>query len=154
MEKNINVPNTMDFTGSVATNWEKFKQRFELYLEASEKSSKPDKLKVALLLNLMGDEAIDVYNTFTFAENESRDELKVVVDKFDQYCKPRKNVVYDRFKFFSRSQEPGETVDRYVTELKKLADQTEFLIRDFRNRGQTRTRAVVKGARFTAKKGP
>lgn len=39
-----------------------------LYLEASEKQTKPDKLKVALLFNQTGDQAIDVYNTFSWGE--------------------------------------------------------------------------------------
>lgn len=132
----LSLPGPMCFESNVPMNWEKFKQKFMLYLEASEKISKPDKQKVALLLHCMGDQGIDVYNTFTYTENECKDNLQNVLSKFDTYCKPRKNIVYDRFKFFSRSQMNHESVDKYVTELKILAVPCEFgnelenLIRD------------------------
>lgn len=44
----------------------------------------------------------------------------------DIYCKPRKNIVYDRFKFFSRSQMNSESIYKYVTEIKILATPCEF----------------------------
>ncbi|KAK4886738.1 hypothetical protein RN001_003009 [Aquatica leii] len=137
MEANvISAPASMSFEGNISNNWEKYKHKFLLYLEASEKNAKPDKLKVALLLNLMGDESIDIFNTFQYAENETKDNFEVVLKKFDEYCKPRKNVVFESFNFFSRSQELSEPVDKYVTDLKKLAvpcefgEQQEMLIRD------------------------
>lgn len=105
-------------------------------MEASEKQAKPDKLKVALLLNQIGNQALDIYNTFQYVEGESKDNYTDVISKFDAYCQPRKNVVYERFKFFSRSQEEGEPVDKYVTDLRKQAalcefeDQVDSLIRD------------------------
>ncbi|GBM94531.1 hypothetical protein AVEN_193015-1 [Araneus ventricosus] len=55
---------------------------------------------------------------------------------FTNYCIPRRNVVFERFKFFSCSQQEGQQVDNYLTELKTLAstcdfgDQEEGLIRD------------------------
>lgn len=132
----VNVPAEMSFSGNVAMNWIKFKKRFTLYMEATEKDTKPDKQKIATLLNLMGDEAVDIHDTFSYSEGEDENKFDIVLAKFDKYCQPRKNVIFDRFKFFSRSQEPNETVDKYVTELKKLAnpcdfgDQLENLIRD------------------------
>lgn len=136
MESGMNPPSQMNFEGNIAQNWLKYKQRFLLYLEASEKTKKPGKLKVALLLNQMGDQAIDIYNTFTFDTEADKHNFEKVINKFDEYCQPRKNIVFDRFRFFSRSQEVGESVDKYVTDLKKMANPCEFgdelsnLIRD------------------------
>ena len=36
MEK-FPTPPTLDLTGNIAENWKKFKQRFQIYLEAGEK---------------------------------------------------------------------------------------------------------------------
>lgn len=136
METNISLPGPMIFEGNVSENWRKYRQRFELYLQASEKNAKPDSLKIALLLNQMGDQAVDIYNTFSYAEGENKAHFDTILKKFEEYCHPRKNIVFERFKFFSRSQEEGEPVDKYVTDLKRLANPCEFesqadsLIRD------------------------
>lgn len=41
--------------------------------------------------------------------------------KFDTYCNPLKNESVERYKFNSHSQQSGETIYNYVTELKLLA---------------------------------
>ena len=56
--------------------------------------------------------------------------------KFEAYCNPRKNVTLERHLFNTRNQQPGETIDQYVTDLKTKAKSCEIstlsdsLIRD------------------------
>ena len=56
--------------------------------------------------------------------------------KFDDYVTPRKNTVFERYKFWECKQQDGETIDQFITELKTRAssyefgDQAERLIRD------------------------
>ena len=49
---------------SYDNNWEKFIVRFEIYLKAKNKHTSADDIKAAMLLNLVGDEAFDVYKSF------------------------------------------------------------------------------------------
>ncbi|UYV84995.1 FAM91A1 [Cordylochernes scorpioides] len=106
-----------------------------LYLEATEKATKPDKLKVAILLNFIGEEALEVFNTFHLKEDEAEN-FDLVINKFDYFCEPKKNVIFERFKFFSATQKDGESIDSFITELKGLSTSCEFesqkdsLIRD------------------------
>ena len=81
---------------------------------------------VATLLTAVGNKALDVYDTLIW--DRVGDEMKIdkVLEKFDQYCKPKKNVSYERYVFFSRAQESNETIDQYVTTLKKLCETCEF----------------------------
>ena len=46
--------------------------------------------------------------------------------KFEMHFLPRVNVTYERHCFCIRDQEPDESVDRYVTALRKLAQTCEF----------------------------
>ena len=46
--------------------------------------------------------------------------------KFEEHCEPNKNVSYERYKFFSRAQESGESIDQNVTILRKLCETCEF----------------------------
>ncbi|UYV66236.1 K02A2.6-like [Cordylochernes scorpioides] len=128
-------PSELALHGNVAENWRRFKQRLMLYLEATEKATKPDKLKVAILLNFIGEEALEVFNTFHLKEDEAEN-FDLVINKFDDFCEPKKNVIFERFKFFSATQKDGETIDSFITELKGLSTSCEFesqkdsLIRD------------------------
>ena len=51
-----------------AENWRKFIMQFEIFLVAKGKDEKPDKLKVNLLLNCAGADAIEEFSHFVFNE--------------------------------------------------------------------------------------
>lgn len=130
------APGELILEGNVAKNWQTFKQKFEIYLEASNKVELEDKKKVAILLNLAGDKALEVYNTFKFTRDEEKNKLDKILHMFEEYCSPRKNIVYERFVFFNTTQKEGQSFDSFLTELKKNAATCEFdgqeesLIRD------------------------
>ncbi|GFX42102.1 transposon Ty3-G Gag-Pol polyprotein [Trichonephila clavipes] len=72
------------------------------------KDDRTDKIKIAILLNLLGNEGLEIYNTFKL---ESKANFSEVLQKFEEYCSPRQNVVYERYKFFSRVQLEGQTFE-------------------------------------------
>ena len=49
-----------------------------------------------------------------------------VLAKFANYCQPRKNIPFERYKFNRRTQEAGESYDQYRTALRKLAEGCAF----------------------------
>ena len=49
-----------------------------------------------------------------------------VLEHFDIYCEPRKNTIYERYLFFSRGQDSGESIDKYATVLRDMTDSCEF----------------------------
>ena len=136
MSTEMSAPSPLDLNGNVSDNWRKFLQRFKIYLLATEKDQKPVAQQTAIFLHVAGEEAMEVYNTFTFGENEDRTNLEHVIDKFTNYCTPKKNVVFERYQFFSRAQSSGEAIELFVTDLKKksltceFGDLRESLIRD------------------------
>ena len=70
-----------------------------------------------MLLNLAREQAIEVYNTFTYGEKEEEDDPAVLIEKFEIYCNPKRNITYERHLFNTRMQSVNETIDAYVTEL-------------------------------------
>ena len=77
----------------------------------------------------MGLEAIDISETslFTKDDGEKKDPtFDESVARFDAHFLPRVNVIFERHQFFTRNQEPGESVDRYITALRKLTQTCEF----------------------------
>ncbi|XP_011688911.1 PREDICTED: uncharacterized protein LOC105450661 [Wasmannia auropunctata] len=121
----LNIPRPLDFSGNIAENYKKFKQRINIYMTANGLHQKSDEVKVAIILNTIGEEGIDIFNNFNLSEEDQK-KYEAVVKKFDEYLLPKKNIVYERFLFYKRVQEPNESVDNFVKELKKLAQNCEF----------------------------
>ena len=38
--------------------------------------------------------------------------IEKVLLKFEEHCEPKKNVSYEKYKFFSRTQGSGESIDQ------------------------------------------
>ncbi|GLV46504.1 hypothetical protein CBL_20842 [Carabus blaptoides fortunei] len=129
MMNSLNPPSSLNIHDNKSENWAFFKQKFNIFLVAAQKSDKTEDVKVALLLNLIGDDALRLFNTFKLRETD-KNSLKAVMNAFEDYCSPRKNVVFNRFKFFKKTQEPGESFDQFHTELKSLAKNCDFGVND------------------------
>ena len=82
-------PPGLTLTGNLAENWRRFEQRYDVYAVASEVASKGDKIQGMTLLHVLGPDAIDVYNTFTWTEDEDKTKLADIKKKFKEYCNPR-----------------------------------------------------------------
>ena len=108
---------------NVADKWKKFRLAWNSYALATELTKKPEPVQVATLLTIIGEDARDVFSTFDEANN---DKIIPVLQKFEGYCQPRKNVPFERYRFNQRAQEAGETYDQYKTALRKLAEGCEF----------------------------
>ena len=81
--------------------------------------------QTAMLLNSIGTEALEVYNGFVFAPDESRD-VTHIIRKFDEHIIGQLNETYERYKFNCRNQSPGESADSFVTALRNLAKNCNF----------------------------
>ena len=104
-------PNQVFFDGNVAENWRRFEQKFEIFIVASGNEKKSKKEKCCMLLNLAGEQEIEVYNTFTFTDREEEDDPEVLMGKFEAYCNPKRNITYERHLFNTRMQGLNETID-------------------------------------------
>ena len=130
------VPSALSLTGDVATNWKTFKQRWEFYCEASGATEYGAKRKACLLLHIIGEDAVKVYNNFTFTDEEDKFDDANILTKFDAYCNPKKNETFERHKFFTRSQHVGESIEQFANALRTLTKTCDFgtitdsLIRD------------------------
>ena len=67
-------------------------------------------------------------STLLFTWDNSGDDKKIgpVLDIFQAYCQPLKNVPFERYTFNKRVQENDESYDHYRTSLRRLADTCSF----------------------------
>ena len=130
-------PETFSFDGpDVGQRWTRWDKVFRTYFVACEFKKKPKDIQVAILLNCAGSEAQEIHETFVFETPEEAKDVDRVLEKFNEYCNPGKNTVYERYKFRNRKQQADEPVDKWVKDLKTLANNCEYgdqensLIRD------------------------
>ena len=71
--------------------WVRWEKQFGTYYVAAELDQK-SKL------------AQEIHPLFTFDNNDEKKEYKTILGKFRSYCRPKKNVVYERNKFWSQRQ--------------------------------------------------
>jgi hypothetical protein len=135
----VNKPTTLKIKGNINVSWSKWYQSFETYLSAADLDEAPDKRKIALLINLIGEDGLEIFNNFTWADADDKKKFNLVVKKFEEYCSPIKNVIIERFNFNSVVQRDGETFESFLTELRNKASTCEFGIL---NEGLIRDRIV------------
>lgn len=68
----LQPPGPLNLQGNLAENWRKWKQRFQLFSSASGLSEKDEKVQSATLLHVAGEEALEIYNTFTWTVTETK----------------------------------------------------------------------------------
>ena len=122
------VPPPLEIHDSnAADKWRKFLAAWENYALATELGGKPQPVQVATLLTVIGEDGREVYSTFRdWAQDGDDRRILPVLRKFAEYCQPRKNVPFERYKFNKRTQESGESYEQYKTTLRKLSEACEF----------------------------
>ena len=127
--ESIRQPNELILTGNLAEHWGRFKQEFKLYLIATGLGNKNEEEKIALFLHVAKSSAIEVYNTFAFdsTDEANSETFANVLDKFEKYGNPKKNITYERYISFIHNQERGEPVESFVKDLMLKAKTCEFL---------------------------
>lgn len=125
MTEHLKPVESLSLEGNVSENWRVFKRNYDIFYLAKGIDEKTDLVKINTFLNAIGKDAVEVYDSFTLTPME-RTLYVSVVKAFEDFCKPRKNVVYERYRFGCRNQKEGEPFDAFLMEIKKLARYCEF----------------------------
>ena len=115
----------LSFEGNISENWRLFKRDFDIIYAARGIDKKTEPVKVGTFLNAIGRNALEVYESFKLSDEE-KGSYTAIVKAFDDFCTPRKNIVFERYKFGLRNQKEGEPFDVFLIEIKKLAKNCAF----------------------------
>lgn len=134
---NVPPPAKLSLSGNLAQNWKKFKRQFQTYAVASRLQREDDpEYRCAVFLATIGEDAFDIFDTFKFDNAEDSNNLEIVMSKFEEYFVGETHEAYESYRFHLRRQEPSESIEAYIAELRKLAKTCNFgpmedrLIRD------------------------
>ena len=115
----VSPPELFDF--AKPEEWRKWLRRFERFRQASGLAEKSDEVQVNTLLYRMGDQADDIFRSFTLSDEDAK-KYSEVKNKFEGHFVKRRNVIYERARFNNLKQEQGEPVDTFITALYALAE--------------------------------
>jgi len=122
----IPVPAPLRMTRNVAADWKRFRGQWTNYAKAVKLNTEEADCQAAVFLACIGAEAYELFETFEFANDNDRADLSKIMDAFEAHCIGEVNVVYERYVFYQRKQESGESFDNFLADLRKLVKTCDF----------------------------
>ena len=119
---NVPPPGRLELKGKLSDNWKKWKQVWDAYEIVTKLNEKESKFRVATFITCIGAEALEVHNGLPFRSEDEKQDINVVLDRWNSHCIGQTNIIYERYRFNNRKQESHESIDVYAT----LAATCEF----------------------------
>ena len=120
---NFNIPPLPKFDPKT-DDWDHWIKRDELFEAATERDGLSDKVRINMLIYVMGNNAADIYDTFKLSgEDIQYANLK---QNFKDHFKGKVTLVFERTQFIRRFQQDKESVLTFIEDLQKRADLCSF----------------------------
>ncbi|GBL75754.1 hypothetical protein AVEN_155050-1 [Araneus ventricosus] len=92
-------------------------------MDATSLIAKPESQKVAILLHVIGEEYLEIYNAFNEVSTASMNDI---LAKFKTHFLPQRNITYESQRLFLLVQKEGQSVDDFITELRKQLRNCDY----------------------------
>ena len=131
---NYQVPSLEKFSFK-PEDWTRWIRRFERFRKATGLDQKSGESQVNTLVYSMGEAADYIMISFGLTADDAK-QYEQVKNRFESHFIVKRNIIFERAKFNLRSQQEGESVETFITDLHCLAEHCEFgvlkdeLIRD------------------------
>jgi len=122
----IPLPAPLRITAALAIEWKRFKGQWMNYVKAAKIDKEEKDCRAAIFLACIGTDAYEVYANMEFAEESYKTDPDKLIEAFERHCIGEINEVYERYIFNRRQQEPGETFDTFVGDLRRLVRTCEY----------------------------
>ncbi|KAE8737488.1 hypothetical protein FOCC_FOCC017048 [Frankliniella occidentalis] len=106
-------------------DWQKWVKRWKRYAVGSGLAYQDDESKLNTLLYCMGPKADDILLSLPLEDGDDEDYDRVL-EEFNNHFGVCVNVVLERQKFLRRKQLPNESVDNFITDLHRLAENCKY----------------------------
>ena len=82
--------------------------------------------QVSVLLTLIGPKGFTLANNLLSPKPLENCKFDEIVEALTTHYKPKRIVIYERYKFQTRNQNPGESIVDYIASIKKLARTCDY----------------------------
>lgn len=139
MLQGLNPPKKIQLMleGNNEQMWTSFKEDFTFFMISAGFKTKSDEEKIALLINIGGEELKDIYKSLDLAADVT---YKDLIKNLDSYFNVKGNQLSARKGFSMLTQKRTESVDQFITRVKSMAKDCDFA--DTEQETQMRDRIV------------
>ena len=93
--QNVPFPSKLETKGNLASNWKRFRRVWSNYEIASRLVKQPKEERTATLLTCLGADALEIVDGLSFANDEERKDIDVVLEKLEVFCVGETNEIYE-----------------------------------------------------------
>ncbi|XP_070385300.1 uncharacterized protein [Dermacentor albipictus] len=105
-------------------NWKAYVIKAEAYFEAT--GVKESAKKRALLVAALSTRTVQILAGRVAPKKPNSLEYEDVVKVLDEFFDPKRHEITESFRFFNRCQLDGESVQEFITEIRRIADNCNF----------------------------
>ena len=116
------IGNIGEFNESVE-EWTTYVERLELYCVAN---GIKEERKKACLLTQMGAKTYRLLQSLVLPEKPVDKSYDAIVKTLTTHLVPKRLVISERFRFYKRNQQPDESINEYVAEIRRLTKHCNF----------------------------
>ena len=113
----------IDVFDETQESWETYVERVQHFFAANDVD---DEHKVPTLLSLIGSKTYSLLKDLLLPEKPADKNIEEIVSTLQKHLNPKPLEIAERFRFYKRNQQEGESVLSYVAELKKLTTHCNF----------------------------
>ena len=117
------VASMSEFNLENGEDWVEYSERFEMFLLAN--GIGEDAIKRAVFLSSVGGPTYKLLRSLV-GEAVKTTAFADLVKALKDHLRPEPNVIAERFHFFKRDRKSGESVNDYITELRRLSEHCGF----------------------------
>ena len=123
--KIVNMAHSIDIEkfNEEVEDFDTYLSRIKLYFVVNDTATEK---QVPLLLTLIGAKSYTLAKNLLSPKTPESCSLEEIMKALKNYYKPKINVVYERYKFYSRVQKQDESISDFVKEIKTLAHTCDF----------------------------
>jgi hypothetical protein len=116
----IPLPAPLRVSGNIAVEWKRFHGQWQNYVKATKIDKEDADRQAAIFLACVGSDAYDIYTTLEFESEDDREKPDKLIEAFERHCIGEVNEIYERYVFNKRQQQPGESFDAFLGDLRRL----------------------------------
>ena len=118
--KMIPLPAPLRTGANLAVEWKRFQGQWKNYSKAAKIDREDADRQAAIFLACIGSDAYQIFTTMEFDDEADKENPEKLIEAFERYCIGEINEVYERYVFNKRQQEPGESFDTFLGDLRRL----------------------------------
>eukprot|EP00795_Rhopilema_esculentum_P014386 gene14386-biopygen4182 len=123
---NVPLSPRISLEGNLAENWKQWNQIYDANQTVTNSTSQTDNFRVAAFITCIGPEALPKHNSLPYQEEGERQNIEKTLYYGKLTVLEKTDVIYERYKFNNRTQEPTESIGTSAASWRTLAATCAF----------------------------